>query len=1040
MAFTPDPNEKSSGHDCQTIIKFEPTNMGGKDGNRGYLIQATIALLESLSDLDWTTLIIEPDHESEKIDILWKNATQSKAVQVKSSINQIDLIHAKKWADELEGGSTAEDLSLILVGPCSGGVAKMNSHGRVSVPCPKNLDFDGLFGLGAHLLDRFLAKSGLSSSSPQHRELMVRGLIAELSAFSSYAKMMEREDFIALLISWVKATPKPDILAWELVDFSHQRGIESAIAGKRLGPADVEACPEFEICKIIVEELKRSHSYSLAGQAGCGKSISAWQVSKKFHDEGFSVWRPLYSAEGENLLKGLPSDYRSLLVVDDAQRFGRDFLNRLSERSCGEIKILYTTTLSAIAADSPAYISPKAGVETLKHSLLIQRERILPLVQRFDEDVGNRYMDVSFEARIESASRQNTPWEFFWVLRGGWRAARIEYESLKQIPKAETLLNLIALEQICSCDAGVTEDKLDAKSNRIGVPRDLANRAFSHLHKGGLISLTEGVIRTKHISYAYRVVGEGLTNRNRNSWKVSIDSLMVTILDEEYSLEGIYWLLDSVWLADALRAESRQNLQEALLPLLQRCKDNWKTTDWAIGCAVLIFKIFQISAKELLEDRELILAWFTRGTGRAARFAQLLANDLINGSDKNNELETKDIAKNLFEEIDCDRLVEHANSLDLRDFHNFASLLDRLSFYRPTWQAKFIAKFDWDQVLRQILRADSEWAVGIDKLIGSLSTMASAHPSHYSFQFLEDALPFIVRATNQDPINAIQSMHSIFWRCLGLAPNFLRGGKNPNEEQIQIAKKIVVQLDPKAFANAMRTFVSRDLENLARSLSIINEVDPEFCGRVADELSEKEFHKSAEPDWRIQTEELQQLIAFFCKGSERQPARDWVAQNKHVIKGSLEPRIAGIAPKIAIEFFKEGRKANLLGNGQRRWPVTALALASIAEVDEGVAIEMVDSELHEVVDRLYELSLDPPQSIIMVFRIIFALSTDLFEKLVAQIDLSDAKALETIKRLNTTQPKERVNYMKLARVATIAGGSISDLGRELSDKIRLTER
>ena len=68
--------------------------MGGQEGNRGYLVQAIIALLESLNDLEWTSVTVEPDHASQQVDVLWEHKTGRKATQVKSSGNQISKADA----------------------------------------------------------------------------------------------------------------------------------------------------------------------------------------------------------------------------------------------------------------------------------------------------------------------------------------------------------------------------------------------------------------------------------------------------------------------------------------------------------------------------------------------------------------------------------------------------------------------------------------------------------------------------------------------------------------------------------------------------------------------------------------------------------------------------------------------------------------------------------------------------------------------------------------------------------------------------------
>ncbi|GAB5407374.1 MAG: hypothetical protein Aurels2KO_56050 [Aureliella sp.] len=134
--------------------------MSGQDGGRGYLIQSIIALLTSLEDSDWMQVTIEPDTATEKVDILWQYESSSRAVQVKSSRNQIGKADAQSWASDLESDSTADSLELILIGPCAQSVAEMGNHGKVKIPCPKSLDIAGLRREAAHLLDKYLSRLG----------------------------------------------------------------------------------------------------------------------------------------------------------------------------------------------------------------------------------------------------------------------------------------------------------------------------------------------------------------------------------------------------------------------------------------------------------------------------------------------------------------------------------------------------------------------------------------------------------------------------------------------------------------------------------------------------------------------------------------------------------------------------------------------------------------------------------------------------------------------------------------------------------------
>lgn len=1005
--------------------------MSGQDGNRGYLIQTVIALLESLNRSDWDQLTIEPTHASDKIDISWKAASGTRACQVKSSINQISQVDAKKWAAELESQSTADELTLVLVGPCSSAVARMGVHGRVIIPPPKNLDFEEMLGFGAHRLDKFLTQEKINSPSPSHRELMVRALVTELSVFASDGAPIERRSFVDLLKTWVKDIAAPTDLRWELVDFSYQRGIENAIAGKRLGPADVDQCPEFTICGQVVTELKRSHWYSIVGQRGCGKSITAWQAAKKFHDAGYSVWRPHYNAEADELLTGLPTASLSLLVIDDAHQFGSGFVERLSEYSCERLKVICVSTLADIVTPNPSCISPTSGIGQLRTSILERRDEVLPIVQRFDDRVSDRYMDVSFERRVDDCARQKTPWEFFWVLRGGWRTARAEYETLKQVPNANTLLTTIAIRQIGSCDAGISRDRLFHVSTALGLSVDETDRAISHLASLGLVLISDDIFRTKHISYAYRIVEESLRNENYTTWPRTVETLIATLLDGNISLKGVYWLLDAVRMTDATRFGDRERLRPVLEPLVRRCRDEWPQSEWAVGCVLHLSGLLGLSVVEVLADEELLLKWFTVDTGRIAQFGSRIANELINDSDKEGRPETTDLAKSLFEKVDSARLVELANGVTLNDFYSFGALLNRLAFYQPSWSATFLSQFNWPRVLKIILNADASYAYAVDKLVGSISLLGCRERGQLNFRYAEGILPFVVRAISEDPINTIDSMHDLFWGCLGFSPQFLRAGVDPTEKQLQLARSVVAQLDPADFALAMKHIISRDMETLAHSLSIIHEVEPGFISRVASLVPEEDFHIAAGSDWRIQSTELRCLLGFFCIGNECQPARKWVTRNEQVIEGPLEPMLAGVAPQVAVRFYNEGRGVNLTGQQQQRWNETAWAISAIADVDKDVCIKIITDQLDELEGALYNLTLDPPNYIVLFFRLIHDISGELFSHFVRRLDVDDPRAIKTIGRVVKSQPEERANYEKLARLACRIGGDVGVLGKSL---------
>jgi tetratricopeptide (TPR) repeat protein len=188
--------------------------MGGQDATRGFLVQALIALLKSLSDNTWTTVTVEPDLPSDKVDVRWTTNIQTRAVQIKSSKNQVAKSDAERWAGDLQGSFAADQYELVLVGPTSQSVVEMATVGEVHIPCPKNLDLQGFINEAAHLLDKFLTRESIRPQSPERRELIVHALVTKLFCLSTTGTPYTRQQFIDTLKQWVSEVliPSPSTL------------------------------------------------------------------------------------------------------------------------------------------------------------------------------------------------------------------------------------------------------------------------------------------------------------------------------------------------------------------------------------------------------------------------------------------------------------------------------------------------------------------------------------------------------------------------------------------------------------------------------------------------------------------------------------------------------------------------------------------------------------------------------------------------------------------------------------------------------------
>jgi hypothetical protein len=108
---------------------------------RGFLVQTLIALLEALrDDPPWTSVTLEPDLDSEKVDILWayRDGT-TKAVQVKSSQNPFSKTKVEQWAADLQKWKGADRYELMPGRPRAAGRREAWPSGRRCRPHAEEL-------------------------------------------------------------------------------------------------------------------------------------------------------------------------------------------------------------------------------------------------------------------------------------------------------------------------------------------------------------------------------------------------------------------------------------------------------------------------------------------------------------------------------------------------------------------------------------------------------------------------------------------------------------------------------------------------------------------------------------------------------------------------------------------------------------------------------------------------------------------------------------------------------------------------------------
>lgn len=138
-----------------------------------------------------------------------------------------------------------------------------------------------------------------------------------------------------------------DAEIWEELDFTYQRDLSHAIMGYRLTPADVQVCPRFPQVDKIKKQLEIVDYTVIAGETGCGKSISVYQAAFDFYEAGWKVYR--CKTLNDTVTLKIPDNTElSLYVIDDAQLLTEQIIESIKMQARPNAKILLAITVSSV--------------------------------------------------------------------------------------------------------------------------------------------------------------------------------------------------------------------------------------------------------------------------------------------------------------------------------------------------------------------------------------------------------------------------------------------------------------------------------------------------------------------------------------------------------------------------------------------------------------------------------------------------------------------------------------------------------------------
>ncbi len=345
-----------------------------------------------------------------------------------------------------------------------------------------------------------------------------------------------------------------DVPGWLWVNYERKRDLGAALLGHKLGPQDVDACPQMPAVDVAARHLAQAGFAVISGESGGGKSLAAFQAGRLLNLDGWGVLelvnQGVASSDDVRTFEDLTGPV--LAIVDDSQALD-PAIRTAFERSVDANHAVLMVSTERSDQVGHSTIRPSQAIATIKRFCLDHQDEVSRLVSAADDRVGKGMTDERFEHRVEASGFAKVPWEFMFTLGGGERRVSDSIDELTDTEDGPLLLGLVAITEILSLDIGADVDRLAELAVEVGRDREWVLATLPVLVSRRLASIRDGRVRTPHIRLAQRALQVLCRDTAGDHWERLADLIARRFTDSTESLEGRRWLSSMLSNSDSNR-------------------------------------------------------------------------------------------------------------------------------------------------------------------------------------------------------------------------------------------------------------------------------------------------------------------------------------------------------------------------------------------------------------------------------------------------------------------------------------------------------
>lgn len=811
--------------------------------------------------------------------------------------------------------------------------------------------------------------------------------------------------------------------AWETVTFDGNRGLGPALMGYPLGPSDAAACPRVTEAGTVLAQLKIAHSARLIGEPGAGKSICTYQAAQELATHGFEVLR-LLDPQADNISLGaaVPGKHR-LYLIDDAHLLKPHILNRLEEQAgAGRLVLSTHNAVEHLSHRGAITLDAKRAVKTIAAALRADLPKTLEAVRLADDNVGERMMNTDLGERLDHAENAaDRPWQFCFVLGGGWRRSKQAADSAR-IANTDLILAAVAMRQMVSRDARAVPEEIAEVCERAGIDIWTVDQGLKWLGAQRLI-VSPSDCRTPHQRFASVVLTHILEGQDKSGREKIAKMIEGILCDPQFPHAGLRVLIHELRFGNSHYSWTRLLGQSAVEVAVTRC---WAAEGSDRGFAALalsdLWDFVEGGATATVGPHVATLAnWISNPSDGAYGFGHIL-NALA-------QLD-RSVAEKVVTAANPVAIATEYSNANPDTAYGLADLLRSIASVKvDDFNAKVRAALDRDK-LREF--AKHEGFLENPFIFSKFCASVVWWDENLALELAELFIPTAQQVLAKDPVEGFHQLSQDFASTVLRVFDVLHvyvGKRKPTRRQWAIARRMCDKIDPERVAEHISTVRPRHFQSAGFFLHFLYQSAPRKYEVVLRQLDWEKLDSVIGDDWANMPHDTEVLLGTLYSWPPAQHLVQKFISDRADRIVHFPPRLMLMAPEVGIAHLAKGGSLRLAQYGHLSWRFGGVALAILAETRPELVDQAVAPFLDSIAQRVTNYNRDftgPAEGFV---RVVIEYAPAAWHEILAKLDPAVAEI--NLTECLTKDEDHRRTAAAVIESAITLDGPVGDMARRI---------